>query len=323
MRKHAVVLLVAVLVLSVALAGCSKKTEAPKFPTKPVEMTVLFGAGSSADLVARQLASAAEKVLGQPMPVVNRTGASGAVGYTYVKNTSPDGYNIVWNSNSISTAYYQGNMDFNYTAFDPVAKIATETVTLAVKADAPWKNLNEFLEYAKANPGKVKVGNSGLGSFTHLTAVAIAQAAGAELTHVPFGKGLAVASLLSGEIQASVQLPAEIMNQVKAGQVRILTVTTEKRIDALPDVPTLREQGHDLVLELWRGIAVPKGTPKEVIKILEDAFRKAVEDPKLKEMSQQLVFQLDFLPADEFGKFIAADDEKIAKLMEAVGQKKQ
>lgn len=256
--------IVALVMFGMALvaAGCGGKPAAPKYPTKPIEMTVLFGAGSSADLVARQLASGLEKVLGQPVAVVNRTGAGGAVGYNYVKTKPADGYSIVWNSNSISTAYYAGNMKLTYKDFDPVAQVSVETATIAVAADSPWKTLAEFIEYAKQNPGKVRIGNSGNGSYTHLTAAALAKAAGIEVIHVPFGQGLAVSSLLGGKIEASVQLPAEIMSQYQGGKVRILAVTDSERDAALPDVPTAKEQGVDLVMNLWRGVAVPLGTPK-------------------------------------------------------------
>src|SRR5262249_58984206 len=136
------------------------------FPTRPIELTVLFGAGSAADLLARKVADIAAKDLGQPIAVVNRTGAGGAVGYTYVKGQNPDGYSLVWNSNSVNTAYHAGNMKFDYTAFAGVAQLTTEPCALAVKTDAPWKDLSEFVASARANPARVRIGHSGRGSFT-------------------------------------------------------------------------------------------------------------------------------------------------------------
>src|SRR5262249_52175115 len=134
---------------------------AADFPTKPVELTVLFGAGSAADLLARKLADLAGKELGQPVAVVNRTGAGGALGYSYVKSQAADGYSLVWNSNSVSTAYHAGNMKFDYTAFAGIAALTSEPVSLAVKAEAPWKDLRELIAFAKARPGEVRIGNSG------------------------------------------------------------------------------------------------------------------------------------------------------------------
>src|SRR5215471_14714300 len=140
---------------------------------KPIEMTVMFGAGSAADVTARYLADGMAKNLGVPVPVVNRTGGGGAIGYSHVKQQKADGYSIIWNSNSISTNYHSGILQFDYTAFDPVARVSLETPVLAVRADAPWKTLKELVDYAKANPQKVRIGNSGAGSHTHFASSAL------------------------------------------------------------------------------------------------------------------------------------------------------
>lgn len=294
-----------------------------EFPTKSIEMTVLFGAGSGADLLARKVANLAGNELGQPIVVVNRVGAGGALGYTYVKEQKADGYAIVWNSNSINTAYHAGNMPLDYQAFSGVAELTTEPVSIAVRADAPWKDITEFVDYARKNPGKVRIGNSGMGSFTHLTAVALENKTGVKVIHVPFGQGLAVASILGGKIEASIQLPAEVLSQVKSGDVRILAVTGKTRLDTLPDVPTFKEKGIDLTLSLWRGIAVPKGTPEPVIKRLEQAFKKAIETPDFKNFARQMGADIEFRGAEEFDEFVAQQDKELAALMEQIGMKKK
>jgi tripartite-type tricarboxylate transporter receptor subunit TctC len=293
------------------------------FPDKPVELTVLFGAGSAADLLARKLADLAGKDLGQPVAVVNRTGAGGALGYTYVKGQSPDGYALVWNSNSVSTAYHAGNMKFDYTAFAGVAALTSEPVSLAVKADAPWKDIRDLLAHAKANPGQVRLGNSGRGSFTHLMAVALENRTGVKLTHVPFGRELAVTTVLGDKIEASVQLPAEIMTQVTGRQVRVLAITGDKRLASLPEVPTLRESGVDLTMSLWRGIAAPKGAPEAVITRLERAFTQAAQSAEFREFATRMGAVVDVRGAKDFDAFMARDDREIAVLMEQIGLKKQ
>ncbi len=293
------------------------------FPAKPVELTVLFGAGSGADLLARKLAEIAARDLGQPIAVVNRTGAGGAIGYSYVKSQNPDGYSVVWNSNSINTTYHAGNLKFDYTAFAAVAQLTTEPVSLAVKADAPWKDIGEFVAYAKANPGKVRIGNSGRGSFTHLVAVALDNRTGAKITHVPFGRELAVTTVLGEKIEASMQLPAEIMAQVTGQQVRILAVTGDKRLDVLPDVPTFKERGIDLTLSLWRGIATPKGTPPAVIARLERAFTAAAQSPEFREFAAKLGAAVEIRSAADFDAFMAREDVELGALMEQIGLKKQ
>jgi len=320
MRSSGVARVVAALTLVVVSVMAAPAAD---FPDKPLELTVLFGAGSAADLLARKLAESAGKDLGQPVAVVNRTGAGGALGYTHVKSQSPDGYALVWNSNSISTAYHAGNMKIDYTAFAGVAALTSEPVSLAVKADAPWKDIREFLAHAKANPGQVRIGNSGRGSFTHLMAVALENRAGLKVVHVPFGRELAVTTVLGDKIEASVQLPAEIMTQVTGRQVRVLAITGDTRLASLPDVPTLKESGIDLTMALWRGVAVPKGTPEAVIARLQRAFTQAAQSAEFREFATRMGAVVEIRDARDFDAFMAKDDREIASLMEQIGLKKQ
>jgi tripartite-type tricarboxylate transporter receptor subunit TctC len=306
-----------------ALALIAFAAPVAAFPDKPLELTVLFGAGSAADLLARKLAESAGRELGQPVAVVNRTGAGGALGYTYVKGQPADGYALVWNSNSISTAYHAGNMKLDHTAFASVAALTSEPVSLAVKADAPWKDIRELLAHAKAHPGQVRIGNSGRGSFTHLFAVALENRAGVKLTHVPFGRELAVTTVLGDKIEASVQLPAEIMAQVTGRQVRVLAISGDKRLASLPDVPTLKESGVDLAMTLWRGVAVPKGTPEPVVARLERAFTQAAQSAEFREFAGRMGAVVDIKGAKDFDAFMAKDDREIAALMEQIGLRKQ
>jgi tripartite-type tricarboxylate transporter receptor subunit TctC len=309
--------------VAAVLLAVTTPARAQTFPARPLELTVLFGAGSAADLLARKLAELAGKELGQPVAAVNRTGAGGAVGYTYVKSQTADGYSLVWNSNSISTTYHAGNMKLDYTAFAGVAQLTSEPVSLAVKADAPWKDVREFIAHAKAHPGQVRIGNSGRGSFTHLMAVALENRSGARFTHVPFGRELAVTTVLGEKIEASVQLPAEIMTQVAGRQVRVLAITGGQRLPSLPDVPTFKEGGIDLTMSLWRGVAVPKGTPEAVIARLERAFIGAALSAEFRDFATRMGAAIDIREARDFDGFMARDDREIAALMEQIGLKKQ
>jgi len=296
---------------------------AQAFPSKPIELTVLFGAGSAADLMARKLAEIAAKDLGQPVAVVNRTGAGGAIGYAHVRGQAPDGYSLVWNSNSVSTAYHAGNMKFDYTAFAGIAQITSEPVSIAVKADAPWKDVKELLAHARGKPGEVRIGNSGRGSFTHLIAVALENRAGVKFTHVPFGRELAVTTVLGDKIEASAQLPAEIMSQVTGKLVRVLAIVGEQRLSSLPDVPTVKESGIDLTMSLWRGVAAPRGTPDAVVARLERAFTTAARSAEFREFATRMGASVEIRGAREFDRFMARDDREIAALMEQIGLKKQ
>lgn len=288
------------------------------FPRQPVEMTVLFG-GSSAT-IAQILVDAMSKQLGVPVAAVSRTGAGGAVGYAYVKSTPANGYHIVWNSNSISTAYHAGNMDFDFKAFEPVARVGMEVPVLAVRADSGWGSLKEFAAAAKAR--KMKVGISGRGSFTHLASAALFDKLGIDAIYVPYGQGSAPVELLAGRIDAALQWPSQFKAQVDAGQLRVLAATSTGRLPVLPDVPTAKEQGYDVDVVMWRGVAAPRGTPREAIARLEDAIRKVVTSGEFAAHSAKLGFEPAFMAAEEFGRLIAKDDAEIAKLMGQLGLKK-
>lgn len=332
MRPSKLMVIVLTVLLAVTLlAGCSSAQPAPQkepestFPEKPIDLTILFGAGGAADVIGRKLADGASKELGQPIVANVRTGGGGAVGYQHVLAQKPDGYSIVWNSTSICVTYHQGNMppDQDYSAFRGVAKISEEASALAVRADAPWKNLEEFVAYAKANPGKVTVANSGVGSFNHLTAAAIEDALGVEFKHIPLNSKESVTALLGGRVDAMVNMAFDAIPQYEAGEMNVLAVVGTQRIVAMPDVPTMTELGYDVDLLMWRGIAVPKDTPDEVVLKLQEAFLKSANSDEFKEFAKK--YSLTVAPATgaEFDAYMAEQDKMIADLMEKIGLKKQ
>lgn len=292
---------------------------AAQYPRQAVEMTVLFG-GSSAT-IAQVLADAMSKELGVPVVAVSRTGAGGAVGYSYVKATPPNGYNIVWNSNSISTVFHSGNIDFDYRTFEPVARVGMEVPALAVRVNSGWKTLKEFASAARTK--KMKVGISGRGSFVHLASAALFDKLGIDVIYVPYGQGTAPAELLGGRVDAALQWPSQFKAQVDAKLLRVIAVTSTTRVPVFPDVPTAREQGYDVDMVMWRGLAAPKGTPKDIIARIENAARKVVSSPHFAQVSAKLGFEPAFLPASAFGAMIATDDASIARLMGQLGLKKR
>jgi tripartite-type tricarboxylate transporter receptor subunit TctC len=302
----------------------AQPVSAQQFPAgKPIEMTVMFGAGSAADVTARYLADGMAKALNVPVPVVNRTGGGGAIGYSHVKQQKPDGHAIIWNSNSISSTYHSGVLPFDYKAFDAVARVSIETPAIAVRADSQWKTLAEFVAYAKDNPGKVRIGNSGTGSHTHFSSSALFAVGGAKVVDVPFGEGQAVVNLLGSRIEGVVQLPAALVAHVKSGDLRVLAVLGSKRDPVFPDVPTAAELGYDVKLDMWRGIAVPRGVSRPIITRLQDAIRVTVDSSAFKEAGKAIGFVPAYLAADDFSKVIATDDAKLAQLMSDLGLKKK
>jgi len=294
-------------------------SEEVKYPTEPINFLIPFGVGGSADLMGRALAKAAEKSLGVSIVPINKPGAGGGIMYTALKDSNPDGYTVGWNSTSILTTTNIGNVPFKWDAFDYVCRIGFTAMPIAVRADAQWKTFDEFIDYAKKNPGKIKIGNAGTGSGTHLTAVMIENEFGVKFVHVPLGAKRRVPSLLGGEVEAiCVPLP-EVAPQVLAGKARILIMPSAKRDPAFPDVPTLVEKDHNLVIELFRGISVPKGTPEYIIKKLESAFKQASEDPEFKKIAKRSGFNISFMGSKEFTEYLAKQDKLIADAMKTAG----
>ena len=311
------------LVASMALLFATAYGQEPPFPQRgPIEITVLFPAGSSADVTARMLADGMSRQLGQKVLVINRPGAGGAIGYKYVQAQKPDGYSLVWNSNSISTTYHSGQLAFDYRAFDAVARVLVESVVLAVRADARWKSLNDLVAEARSAPKGISVGHSGIGSHTHISLAALFRASGVDVNEVPFGAAQVVPSLVGGHVGAVVQFPAALAGPVKQGQVRLLAALTENRDPAWPSVPTAREQGFDVALDAWRGVAAPRGTPRPVVAALEGAIRRTVESSEFQKASENLGVRPAFLPAGEFSELISKEDAALSRLMQLIGLKK-
>ena len=301
------------------VCGTGSASAADVWPVKQVELINPFGAGGAADIQARKLAEIISRDLGQPMVVRNVTGAGGAIAYNEVNRSKKDGYTLIWYSGAINTLAARKQVPYDYNAFEPIAGVGIETVSIAVSKNAPWKDFKEFIAYGKANPGKVTMGNSGMGSVTHMVPLALAAKAGLKITHVPFGQGLAMAALMGDKINSSSQHPAEVFNQVKAGEVRILAISSEKRIALWPDVPTMKESGVDLEFDQWRGIAAPKGTPQAVVDKLNPLIKKAIESKEWVDFASSLGSTPRYLAPADFAKFVATVDKETREIMEGAG----
>jgi tripartite-type tricarboxylate transporter receptor subunit TctC len=226
---------------------------------------------------------------------------------------------MIWYSGAINTLAARKQIKFDYNDFDPIAGIGMETIAIAVNKTAPWKDFKEFVANIKQNPGKVTVGNSGMGSVTHLVPVLMATRIGVPVVHVPFGTGLAVAALMGGKIDSSSQHPAEILSQVKAGEVRVLAVSSEKRINLWPDVPTMKESGVNVIYDQWRGCAAPKGTPPAVIEKMNALIKKAVESKEWVDFTASVGSTPLYRDPVSFGKFVAEMDKVTKEIAEEAG----
>jgi tripartite-type tricarboxylate transporter receptor subunit TctC len=289
------------------------------FPEKEVQIIIPWAAGGATDLIFRALAATTEKYLGKAVVIVNRPGGAGAVGYTECMKSQPDGYTLVSAITPLAILPHQTKTAFDYKSFEPVINVVRDPGMFLVKADSPWKTLNEFIDYAKKNPDMITVGNSGAGGGVHLIALAFQQAAGVKFNHIPFaGGGPSVTALLGGHINAVTVSPPEGIQHVKAGKLRIIALFADKRFELFPNVPTVREQSIDFVMGQWRGLAAPKGTPPDVIKKLHDAFKKGMEDPVFQKNAKDMVVNLSYLGPDDFGKLMAHDNEFYGKLVKQI-----
>ncbi len=310
-----------IFVMSMLVAAATVTTTsvvAQTFPTKHVELVVLFPAGSAADVTARVLAEQLTKKLGQSIVVVNKPGGGGSIGYRYAQKPA-DGNTLVFNSTSISTVFYSGLIPFDYRAFDAIARVTVENPVIAIRANAPWKDLKSMVEDVKKRPGAVSIGNSGIGSHTHISSVAFFKEIEADVMHVPFGASQVVTSLLGGQIDAVVSVPSALTAHVSAGTLRIVASLSSAREPAFPSVPTTAEVGMAYNGEMWRGIASPKGTPPVIVSRLEKAVQEAVNSPEFKAQGLKMGFVPAFMPASEFGPLIAKDDLMLGRLIERVG----
>jgi tripartite-type tricarboxylate transporter receptor subunit TctC len=293
--------------------------QAADFPTKEVQILIPWAAGGATDLIFRALAVSTSKQLGKAVVVVNKPGGGGAVGYTEAMQARPDGYTLVSAVTPLAILPHQTQTAFTYRNFEPVINVVDDPSMFQVRADAPWKTLPEFLDYARKNPGAITVGNAGAGGGVHLVALAFEKAVGVTFNHIPFqGGGPAVTAILGGHVHAVSVSPPEGINHVKAGKLRIMALFAKKRFEEFPAVPTVTEQGIDFAMGMWRGLAAPKGTPPAVVKTLHDAFKKGMQDPAFLKAAKDMVVNVSYLDPDTFGKLMAEHHEKYGKLVQEI-----
>lgn len=316
MRKLAAAVLFALPVLAFA----------QDYPTKPITMIVPFPPGGVADLTARPLAPAMEKVLKQPVVIVNRTGAGGQVGMTAAAKSAPDGYTILMGLSSISIFPVSDRLNgkkpaYEMADFAPIALVSADPTVLVVAADAPWKDIGQFIASAKAYPGQINYSSSGVYGTLHVAMEILSNAAGIKLFHVPYqGAGPAVAALLGGQVHALASGPASAVRQMQAGKMRALASWGDKRLAALPDIPTFKELGYDAEFYIWAGVFAPAATPAPVQQALRDAVRSAVASEEFKATMTKLATPIAYMDAPEFAQYWAKDAKRLEAALQKIGK---
>lgn len=295
---------------------------AANFPTKPVTLIVPYAAGGGTDSTARALAKATEKHLGQTITIVNKTGGGGAVGFTEGATAKPDGYTATMVTVELTTLPHLKLTQITHENFKPIAQINFDPSAITVKADAPWNTVQEFLDHAKANPGKVKVGNSGPGSIWHLAAAAVGKDMGVEFNHVPYdGAAPAVTALLGGHIDMVPVSPAEVKAHVDAGTLKTLAIVDANPSEALSGVKTLEELTgvKTLYLGPWRGVVVPKDTPEDVVKVLTEAFMKGAGEAEFKEYMNKSGLGIAIKDSAGFAQLMKESHDAFGKIVPDLG----
>lgn len=287
------------------------------YPDKPIELVVPWAAGGASDAMSRAFAEAAKKHLPQPIVVNNKPGATGSIGFGEVARAAPDGYKMGVLTAEILIIPHMGIGKVSMEDFIPIARFNALPSAITVRAEAPWKTLEEFIDHAKRNPGAVKTGNSGMGSIWHLAAAAVGEKAGAQFNHIPFqGGNPAVLALLGGHVDAVTVSTSEVFAHVSSGKLRMLGVMADRRVRGFESVPTLRERGIDVVVGSWVGLGVPKGTPARVVETLKTVAAKSMQEPSLLETIDKMNLNASFADDAAFKAQMARDNETFRVLVD-------
>jgi tripartite-type tricarboxylate transporter receptor subunit TctC len=307
-----------------AVAGVAH-AQAP-FPSKPITMIVPFPAGGLADIVGRPVAEAMSRDLGQPVVVENRGGAGGGIGMGVAAKAPADGYTILMALSSYSVlpeadAIIGRPQMYSYQALRPIARFTADPTVLAVRADAPWKTVKDFVEFAKKNPGKINYGSSGNYGTMHVPMEILAQNAGVRMTHVPFtGAAPAVVALLGGQIDAVSSGPATVLQHVKAGKLRVLAHWGNGKLESMPDVPSLKDAGYNAEYAQWSGLFIPAGVPEPVAQRLRAAARAAGQDAKVRDVIGNAGSPVMFQDTPDFEKYVQADVRRMGEVVKKIGK---
>ena len=322
-RNIAWVALAAIIAASLPIAPASAQDA---YPTKPITLVVPFPPGGVADIVGRPVADAMSRYLNAPVVIENKAGAGGGIGMGFVAKAKPDGYTLLLALSSISLIPEADRVTgrtpmYQLDQFAPVARFTADPTVLAVRAESPWRTLQDFVADARKRPGAISYGSSGNYGTMHIPMEMFAASAGIKLLHVPFtGAGPAVIALLGGNIDAVASGPSTVIQQVKAGKLRVLGSWGDKRLAALPEVPTLTEEGYGAVFFQWAGMFAPAGTPEPVMVRLRAAARAAATDSRFVAAMATVETPIQYLDAPELQRFWESDAKKLGEAVRRVGK---
>ena len=315
--------------LSVLLSGCKPAdpdAAADNYPSKTITVICPWAAGGGTDRISRYIADQLQKELGKPGVVVNRTGGSGAVGHSAGALAKPDGHTITMITFELSTMHWMGISDLTWEDYEPVLQMNADAAAIIVRADAPWNNLQEFMDDAQANPGKLTMSGTSTGGAWDLARAGFQLAADIPVEAIRWiptkGAAPSIVELLGGHIDAVCCSVPEAITQIEAGQLRTLAVMSDERLPDYPGMPTVKEAGVDWVAVGWRGLAVPKGTPAPILKTIIDACERIVTSPEYDAFMKKNGFSTEIRTGEAFAQFLADQDRQWKTVIEAAGYSK-
>ncbi len=305
---------------ALALPFVPRLAFAQAYPSRPVRMIVGFAAGSAPDIIARLIGQWLSDQIGQPIVIDNRAGAASNIGTEAAVRSPPDGYTIQMTvlTNVFNTTLYK-NLNFNFLTDEAhVAGVANAPYVVIVPPSFPAKTIPEFIAYAKANPGKINMASGGIGSSSHIFGELFKAMAGVDLQHVPY-RGVYMNDLISGQVQVVINPIPQALELIRSGKIRVLAVTTLKRLTSLPEVPTVAESVPGYEALGWYGIGAPKNTPAEIVAKVNAATNKALADPTLVQRLATLGVEPMPMTPDGFTQFVAAESDKWTQVIRAAG----
>ena len=315
--------LLAALFLAVFYTSISAQTA---WPARAITMIVPFPPGGLADLVARPVAEAMARDLGQPVVIENRAGAGGGIGMGMAAKAPPDGYTVLLALSSISVIPEADSLlgrppTFALADLRPIARFTADPTVLAVRADGPWKSLQDFLDDARKRPGAINYGSSGNYGTMHVPMEILSQTAAVKMTHIPFtGAGPAVIALLGGQIDAVSSGPATVLQHIKAGKLRVLAHWGNAPVASMPNVASLKDLGQNAEYAQWSGLFIPAATPEPIAQRLRNAARFAAQDAKVREVIQTAGSPVQYQDAPEFDRYVQADAKRMAEVVKRIGK---
>ena len=314
--------LLAALLLSSAFSAIAQGS----WPTRSITMIVPFPPGGLADLVARPVAEAMSRELGQPVVIENKAGAGGGIGMSLAAKSKPDGYTMVMALSSLTVlpeadVVLGRTPMFGLNDLRPVARYTADPTVLAVRAESPWKSVQEFVDDAKKRPGAINYGSSGNYGTMHVPMEILAQVSGSKLTHIPFtGAGPAVVALLGGQIDAVSTGPATVIQKVKAGKLRVLGHWGNGKLASMPEVTSLKDAGFNAEYAQWSGLFIPSATPEPVAQRIRAAARAAAQDAKVREVILGAGSPVQFQDSPDFEKYVQADAKRMVDVVKKIGK---